>query len=146
MPEDAEVRQQLLEAITKLNDRQDSPALPNVPVIGPLRPWINLVHVIGLPWFIIVVSVYYGVPYGKQALEQQLTLISEVKDNKETVTSKLDDLDKKAKVTNAILTQIQKVTIDSASQRHDDINELRVGIGRIPKTTPSKAEEEECPQ
>ena len=113
--------------------------LPNIPLIGPARPWINLVHRVGLPWVLIVGAVYYGYPLAKDTLE----VAKQVREQQEATNKRMDSLDSQAtkamplleEATKAIplLQSIHEATRAGAKQRHEDIQNLRSEVNSVKK-------------
>lgn len=66
---------------------QQPQQLPNeIPAIA--RPWINLIHTVGLPWVIIFLTAYWGIPFATDALKAQKQVIDQVdKLNKQAETA-----------------------------------------------------------
>ena len=115
-------------------DDNSNNVLPTLPVLGPLQPWVNLVHTVGLPWVIIGVSIWYGIPFAKD-ISQQAT---ELKESSKSTNDRLNTLDDHAKkamplleeATKAIpiLNEILNTKKIEIKEHRDDINELKQGL------------------
>ena len=65
------------------NDRE----LPSI--LGfRIEPWVNLLHAIGLPWTIIGISVWYGVPWARSMSDN----IKDMKEEAIKTNKRLDDV------------------------------------------------------
>ena len=105
--------------------------LPNIPGLGPAQPWINLLHTIGMPWVIIALSAWYGVPFAKDIAQKA----EAVRVNQAETNKRMDALDSHAQkampmleeATKAIplLRSIHQATKEGAKQRHEDIEDLK---------------------
>jgi len=124
-----------LDELSKANASNSD--LPTV-MGAPIRPWINFVHTVGLPWAMLFGLCYWGVPYAKALL----TVLGDMKTSQDSTTTslneskeRLDKLDGHAtkamplleEATKAvpILQEIQRTTRDGVNQRKNDISNLR---------------------
>jgi hypothetical protein len=80
----------------------DEPKRGPIPAI--VEPWLNLIHTVGLPWFIIAAICYYGIPYAKELLVTQSKIddkFGELLDQQKTMIGT-------GSTTNRLLSQILK--------------------------------------
>lgn len=122
------------------NNQNGAGALPSIPVIGPLEPWINLIHTVGLPWVIIALSAYYGVPFARDiAAKADAVAVGQAETNKrmenlEGQCNTAMPLLKDAVKAVPLLERIHDGLSDGAKQRHDDLRNLRSELATPPAT------------
>jgi hypothetical protein len=83
------------------------------------KPWINLIHTVGLPWVMICLSAYYGIPFANDALNTQ----REVKASVDALNKRAEDampLLQKAVEAVPILEAIHRTNMRAAADRHID--------------------------
>ena len=87
-----------------------------------IKPWINLIHTVGLPWVIIGLSAWYGIPFANEALKTQRAVIESV-----------DVLSKKMETSIFILDSIHRTNVhaavaasSAAAMIHEDAHEAKV--------------------
>lgn len=86
-----------------------------------IKPWINLLHTIGLPWAIIVLSAYYGIPFANDSL---ITLKA-VSTKMDDVVSKVEKVSSKVDSAVSNLDLIHRSNVRADAQRHEDIIDLK---------------------
>jgi len=106
--------------------------LPTIPILGPLQPWINLIHTVGLPWVIIGLTAYYGIPYAKDiaAIAYQVKAeqaetnkrMGVLDDHAQKAMPMLEEATKSIPLLQAILDEKKKGT----AQIHKDFEEFEV--------------------
>lgn len=85
-----------------------------------VKPWINLLHTIGLPWAMIVLSAYYGVPFATDSLKT----LKGVSDKMDAAVTKVDSLSSKVDAAVASLDYIHRSNVRADAQRHEDLKVL----------------------
>ena len=103
--------------VSILTDSQGN-ELPTLPFIGPMQPWINLVHTVGMPWVIIVLSAYYGIPFAKD--------ISNVA---EAMKNNLIKINGTLESNHEMLKNIREGNSKAAAERHKDFKEFKETAG-----------------
>ena len=112
--------------------------LPNILGVK-VQPWINLIHMVGLPWVIIVVSIIYGIPYARdisQSAKDVSTASTAVQESSAKTNERLRSLEaqaadampllKESVKAIPLLERIHAATKEGAKQRHMDLDELKV--------------------
>lgn len=106
-----------------------SSKLPSLPFIGPIEPWINLVHTVGMPWVIIGLSAYYGVPFARSISETALAVSSQQQATNDSIRCLKEQAEKAMpmleEATKAI--PLLRSIKDSGNQRHQDLQDLKTG-------------------
>jgi len=105
--------------------------LPTLPILGSLQPWVNLVHMVGMPWVLIGLSVWYGIPFAKDISDKA----GRVEAQQVETNKRMDALDNHATKAMPLLEEsvkaipllqaISKSTKEGAVQRHKDLDELK---------------------
>lgn len=100
----------------------------------PIQPWINLVHVIGMPWVIIGLSVWYGIPFARDIAEKA----GKVEAQQAETNKRMDALDTHATKAMPLLEEsvkaipllqsIAKTTKEGSAQRHRDLDGLKTEL------------------
>lgn len=104
--------------------------LPTIPILGPMQPWINLVHMVGMPWVIIVLSVWFGIPFAKdiadtaKRVEVQQTETNKRMDALDGHATKAMPLLERSVEAIPLLEAIHKTAKDGAAERHHDFKAL----------------------
>lgn len=105
--------------------------LPTVPILGSLQPWVNLIHMVGMPWVIIGLTAWYGIPFAKDIADKAGKVeLQQMETNKRMdaldghATKAMPLLEESVKAI-PLLQAIHKATKDGAIQRHKDLEDLR---------------------
>lgn len=112
----------------------DGNELPVIPGVGPIKPWITLVHTIGLPWAIIGVYVWLVRPVALDSVQMQKDTVVEMKELKAQAQEAMPML-KEATKAIPLLQSIHKATKEGANQRHQDLDDLKAEGRQFPGAT-----------
>lgn len=102
---------------------EPKPADDTKPLPSLIEPWVNFFHMIGLPWFIIFIALYWVYPTASKSLET----LNRMNEHAEKAIPLLEQ----AAHAVPLLEQLNRSTIQSTRQRHADVEDLKASIPQI---------------
>lgn len=118
---------------------------PDIPLLGPSLPWINLAQKVGAPWVAVVlmgVGIYYGFPM----LRQSLDIWDNMSKKQSEIAETQNELKEQATEAVPILQDIHKATVAGTLQRHDDIKKVTESVKAAAEEVKADKPKEEKPE